>query len=182
MAKKAIEEKANAEHDKLLARIAELEQEKAEREKSAPRDERPYIDELTKIKERKDKAMQVGGITYKDIHDHKNIPLYHTNGLQIGKVVGPIHPGNSDDVFMLFKKAGIILSIDKPTNEAITRYKATAEFKKLEEGFNKRRTQKMKSKKDSEIDRLTKIIAVQAGVRAEDLNQIKRPEEVGSAR
>lgn len=176
------ENKAQEELLNLQNRIAELEAEKAERDRNAPSDQRPYIDELTKIKERKDKAMSVNGITYKDIHDHVNIPLYWTNGVHIGKMVGPIHPGNAEDVFMQFKKAGVILSLKKPTDEAIKNYKSTLEYKKLEDAFNKRRLQKLKSKKDSEIDRLTKLIALQSGVSPDKVNAIKGQEEVLSRR
>lgn len=182
MAKQTDEEKSKEELLSLQNRIAELEAEKSERDRNAPRDERAYIDELTKIKERKDRALQAGGITYKDIHDHVNIPLYHTQGIHIGKVVGPIHPGNAEDIFMQFKKAGVILSLNKPTDEAIRKYKSTLEYKKLEDVFNKRRLQKLKSKKDSEIDRLTKLIAMQQGVKMEDVNAIKSQEELVSRR
>lgn len=178
---KNLESKVNAEDElvALRAKVAQLEAEKAEAAKNNSSVENIYVDEILKMKE---KGRSAGEIKYKDIHDHKNVPLFHVNGLRIGKMVGPIHPGNVEDVFMTFKKAGIILSIRKPSEEQIAVYKATPEFKKLEDAFLKKREAKNRSKKTSEVERLTKLISQLSGIPADKLNDIKQPDEVGPAK
>lgn len=139
-----------------------------------------YFNEMREI--RKKGKSSVGRITYKDVHDHVNIPLYHTNGIQIGKIVGPVHPENAEQVFQRFSEIGIKLSIYKPTQEQIERYKATKEYKALELKFNNLRLLRMKSKKGSEIERLTKEIARLTGVPENQVVNIKQPDEVTNKR
>lgn len=165
----------------LRAKVELLEQEKLDREKeilAQGNGSGSYIKELQEIRKKNNKG--AGHIRYKDVHDHVNIPLYHTNGIQIGKVVGPIHPGNAEDVYLRFEAIGIRLSIYKPTKEQVERYKASDEFKKLWEAFDRKRKTKARSKKESEVERLTKEIAKMTGVSADKVNRIKAPDEVNS--
>lgn len=121
-------------------------------------------------------------ITYKDIHDHTNIGLYHTNGHNIGKLVGPVHPASAEEVFSRFHKVGIILSINKPTEQEIAEYKSCSEFKSADEAEKRRRASKTRSKKQTEIEKLTKEIATLAGLRKDQVVDIRKPEEVGAGR
>lgn len=120
-----------------------------------------------------------GHIQYKDTKDYVPVVMYQTNGADIGRMRGPFHPTNAEDAFMRFSKIGIILSVRKPTAEEIERYKQTDEYKRSSDEENKRRKLKDKSKKDSEVEKLTKAIASMANIPLDQVNQIKAQNEVG---
>lgn len=164
--------------ERLRERVAELEREKSSKPTSVV--ENHYLNELKEIRQKG--RSNAGGIQYKDVHDHINIPLYHLNGLRIGKVVGPIHPENAEQVFTRFAAIGIRLSIRQPTLEEIERYKETEEYKKLERDFQKVRQDREKSKRGSEVEKLTKAISKMVGIPEESVNQIRSPEEVSMKR
>lgn len=164
----------------LQAKVKQLEDEKAERDRVAlNQGNGGYAQELQVIQKKNSRG--AGNIAYKDIHDHVNIPLYHTNGLHIGKVVGPIHPGNALDVYQRFEGVGVKLSIYKPTAEQVERYKATKEWQDASVKFQQKRKLKDKSKKESEVERLTREIAKMSGVSPDKINRIKDRSEVNSA-
>lgn len=166
MAKKQIED--NEELLALRARVAELEAANSSKKSM-------YHDEIQAIKNSGN--VKTNSIQYKDIHDHKNIYLYHTNGLHVGKAVGPLHPTNAETAYGMFYKLGIVLSVRKPTLEEVERYKETDEYKKQRVAFIKDREAKQKSRKESEVEKLTKAISQMSGIHA--VNSIMRPEEVG---
>jgi len=175
--KDEIQAEEQNELEALRAKVAQLEEEKKEREeRELASGNSNLVKELQEI--RKNNKSGAGKITYKDIHDHVNIPLYHTNGLHIGKVVGPIHPGNAEDVYLRFQAIGVRLSIYKPTAEQIERHKQSKEYKEALAKFERKRKLKNKSKKESEVERLTQEIAKLTGVPANRINKIKSPEEI----
>lgn len=169
----SFEEKADVEKEQLRARIAELESKLNTKQPSG-------FEHLTEIERIRNvsKGSGAGRITYKDIHDHKNICLFHTNGFHIGKIVGPIHPANAEWAFLKFKDMGIVLSLKKPSDSEIAIYKQTDEYKKLEADFERRRNMAKRSKTPTEIDKLTNAISQMVGIKPGDVNQIKQPQEV----
>jgi hypothetical protein len=159
-----------AELEALRARVASLEEEKA----SGSDDK--YFREIQALKNAKNKG--VGNVEMKIIQDHKRISLWHISGHNIGKRVGPIHPASAEDTFTMFAHVGIKLSLNKPTEEQIEKYKESAEYKKAEAAEIKRRAGKNKSRKESEVERLTQAIAQMNGVRPSEVNRIKDESEV----
>jgi hypothetical protein len=137
-----------------------------------PSSGKTYYDELQSIRNKG--SVKTNSIEFKEVNDHKNIILYHTNGLRIGKMVGPIHPTNAEAAFSKFYELGIMLSSRKPTQEEIDLYKSGDEFKRLEAEFNSSLTNAPKS--NSEIEKLTEAIAKMTG--APVVNSIKTPAEM----
>ena len=123
-----------------------------------------------------------GHIQYKDTKDYVPVVMWQVNGIDVGRPRGPFHPTNAEDAFLRFSKIGIILSVRKPSVEDIEKYKATDEYKKLSVQEEKRRKLKDRSRKESEVEKLTKAIADMAGIDPKEVNRIKRPEEVGAKR
>ena len=169
----SFEEKANVENEQLRARVKELEAQINTKQPSGFE----HLGEIERIRTIS-KGQGAGRITYKDIHDHKNISLWHTNGFHIGKIVGPIHPSNAEWAFIKFKETGIILSLKKPSDSEIAIYKQTDEYKKLEAEFERRKKASARSKNPTEIDKLTNAISQMVGIAPGKVNQIKNPEEV----
>jgi hypothetical protein len=76
----------------------------------------------------------------------------------------------------MFEKAGIKLSLKKPSEEFIESYKQTAEYKASAKKEEARRERKNGSRKESEVEKLTKAVAKMAGGKIE--NSIKSQDEV----
>ena len=163
----------NKEKQELLARIAELE---AKQRAIEERNRRPAINHLEEMKQLRARGRDDSStIKYKDIHDHRNIRLYHTTGFHVGRAIGPIHPANAEETFQRFHEKGIILSIQRPTQEYIDWYKSTDEYKALAEKEKARRDGKISMSKENSIEKLTKAIG-------DVVNRIKSPQEVGVGR
>lgn len=160
----------NQELEALRAKVAQLES----KESSASDDK--YFREIQALKNAKNKG--VGNVEMKTIQDHKRISLWHVSGHNIGKRVGPIHPASAEDTFTMFANAGIKLSLNKPTEEFIANYKLSKEYKDAEEKEIKRRNMKQRSRKESEVERLTQAIAKMSGIKPNEVNRIKDESEV----
>lgn len=104
-----------------------------------------------------------GKIKMKVIDDHTNIRIYHTNGYHIGKFVGPLHPANAEVEMKRFARRGIMLSVDKPTDEEIEKYKTTDEYIRLAKAFDKVRSRKVKTKRTGEFEKLALAIEKLSG-------------------
>lgn len=162
-----------SQEEELIALRAKVEQ--LEREKESNSSDK-YLKEIQDLK----KAQQQGvdNIKFKPIHE-KLISLWHVSGHNIGKRVGPIHPGGAEDVFLQFSSVGIKLSMTKPTEAEIEAYKKTKEYKAAEEKEIKRRAAKNRSRGSNQIEKLTEAIAKSQGIRMDQVNRIKSQEEVG---
>lgn len=106
----------------------------------------------------KSKSVVSDKISMKIIDDHKNIALYHTNGFQIGKIVGPLHPHNARVEMERFARRGIILSTNEPSEEQKNAYYATDEYKRLKKAFDAGRARKVKSRGKEGFDKVVKAI------------------------
>ena len=107
--------------------------------------------------------------------DYVPMKLYHKNGPQMGKLVGPIHPDLAVDTYMRFAAKGIQLTIDKPTEAQIEAYYNTPEGQKYQKSEIARRVRRASTKKESEIVRLTKALEKQTGGKI--VNDIKAKDE-----
>lgn len=168
MAKKDILEQNELEL--LRNRVAQLE---AEKENGSDR----YLKEIQDLK--KSQTQGMNNVVIKPIQGDKHISLWHVSGHNIGKKVGPIHPSSAEDTFIAFSNAGIKLSMRKPTEEFIEEYKKSKEYKDSEVKEIKRRSAKERSKKESQIEKLTAAIAKSQGIDPSKLNSIKDRSEVG---
>lgn len=146
--------------EQLRARNAHLE--------SSANEDSKYLQEMQDLKAKGNSGLQT--IPYKEVSDVKYISLWHISGHNIGKRVGPIHPGAAEDTFLMFRKAGVRLSSKQPTPEFIAKYKETAEYKNAAEKERVRREAK-KGKKGN-IDKLIEAIAKDRGVSASEVVQI----------
>ncbi len=156
--------------DALRAKVAEL-----EAKESSSSDEK-YFREIQALKNAKNKG--VGNVEMKTIQDHKRISLWHVSGHNIGKRVGPIHPASAEDTFTAFANVGIKLSLNKPTEEFIESYKQGKEYKEAETKEIKRRATKNRSRKESEVEKLTQAISKMTGIASTEVNRIKDESEV----
>jgi len=170
--KQDLEIKEN-EKEALLARIAELEAEKKSR------DEVSRISPVNHLEEMRQMRMhgqdESGSIKYKDIHDHRNIRLWHTTGREVGRCLGPIHPANAEQTFERFYAKGIVLSIRRPSDEQVALYKETSQYKALMVKEEARREAKKTLSKENSIDKLTKAIT-------DNANFLKLRPEVSTAK
>lgn len=155
----------------LRNRVADL-----EREKEANSSEK-YLKEIQDL--RKSQTQGLNNVTIKPIQSDKHISLWHVSGHNIGKRVGPIHHASAEETFLSFAKVGIKLSMTRPTEEFIENYKKSKEYKDFEAKEIKRRDTKNRSKKESQIEKLTQAIAKSQGVDPNTLNSIKQQHEVG---
>ena len=157
---KEIKEDANLKELELLrARVATLEAEKRV----------PVVNPFNEIQQMRVRGQDdAGAIKYKDIHDHRNIRLWHTNGREVGRSIGPIHPANAETAYLTFAQKGIILSVRKPTAEQIERYKETDEYKSLAKIEAVRRESKKTMSKENSVDKLTAAVAKLAGIPIEN--------------
>ena len=167
MAKKDVLEQNELEL--LRNRVAQLE---AEKENGSDR----YLKEIQDLK--KSQTQGMNNVVIKPIQGDKHVSLWHVSGHNIGKKVGPIHPASAEDTFIAFASAGIKLSMRKPTEEFIENYKKSKEYKDFEAKEIKRREQKNRSKKESQIEKLTAAIAKSQGIDPKKLNSIKDEHEV----
>lgn len=131
-----------------------------------------YFNELRNIQKVGEKTK--GEITYKDIH-HPTVTLWRKDG----KRIGPLHPANAETTFQRFYDVGVLLSMKKPTDEDIAKYKLTPEWKKIESALVAKRKLREKSKKPDQIQKLAEVLQNQFGVGKADINNIKKLEEVG---
>lgn len=115
-------------------------------------------------------------ITVREFKDYVPIRLYHVSGANYGKLVGPMHPDGAEDAFMRFASKGITLSINKPTAEQIEAYRNDPKNAEIFGKEVKRRESRNRSRKESEVDRLTKAVGSLAGSRI--TNTIKDRSEV----
>ena len=153
----------------LRSRLAEIETRNKMLEEQA---KIPRIDHLGEMRQMREQGKNDANvIKYKDIHDHRNIRLWHTNGREVGRSVGPIHPANAEETFQRFATKGVILSISRPSQESIDRYKSTEEYKSLMRIEEARRESKKTMSRENSVDKLTAAIAKLAGVPIE--NSIK---------
>ena len=162
----------NEELSALRKKVSELESNQSNKNSNTDPG-RTFFSELEAIK-RKGKNSS-GEIKYKEIDDHKNIPLWRKDG----KMIGPIHPANAERTFKDFFNLGILLSVTKPTEKEIEEYKKTDEYIKWKEKQDKLNEQNRKSLKGNAIEKMTEQIAKIVGVKTSEVNKLKRPEEVG---
>lgn len=182
MNKKTMQEENAA----LKNRIAMLEEEKSihqvgpsfGRTESA---EHRYSKEVQGLKKLSHKS-KPDTIYYKEVDDHKNIKLWHTNGLRIGKAVGPLHPDNAVFALDEFFKNGILLSVTRPTEEQVSEYKKSEEYAKFRTAFDSDRKKRLQSRKESEVEKLTKAIATSMGVKPSEVNKLVSPENLAMAK
>lgn len=160
----AEDENASPELLELRAKVAALEAEKEDREKS---DENSYIKEIEFLR-RKSKT-GLNEIKFKEIAP-ETISLWHVSGHNVGKRVGPVMFEQGEETYLRFRLVGIKLSVQKPSEEWIAKYKQTPEYKKAAEAEIKRRSGKDSSRKGSEVDKLTKAIATMTGIAADKVN------------
>ncbi len=154
----------------LRSRVAELEKEKQDRDENSEDD---YMKEIIQLR-RKSKT-SLNEIKYKEIAP-ETISLWHVSGHNVGKRVGPVMLEQGEETYLRFRTAGIKLSAKRPTEEWIARYKETEEYKKSEAAEIHRRSYKDRSRKESEVDKLTKAVATMAGIPANKLNSIAASE------
>lgn len=150
-----------------------LRQQLADAEKLTPALGDSLATEIKKIRQ-KGKA-SANSIVVTEHHDHKNISLWTKDG----KRIGPMHPENAIQALNRFADIGIALSADQPTAAQIEAYKQTAEYKSRATKEAKRRTEKDKSRRSGQMDRLSAEIAKMSGTTVEAINHILRASEVG---
>jgi hypothetical protein len=137
------------------------------------------IGDIDQIRERSQKnASTTGHITYKEIRSYIPMSLYHQNGFHIGKKVGPMHPSNAVETAVRFKNIGIILGVNPPSQRRIDEYKQTEEYKALKIEKDKEFAAANRSRKESEIEKLTKQVAKLAGISQSEVVSIKRQDDV----
>jgi hypothetical protein len=120
-----------------------------------------------------------GGLTYKHFTDHKKVVLWHTNGIHIGKKVGPLHPDSLENTFDRFKAKGVILSPNQPTAEQVSAYMKTEEYKGLEKKLRTTKAMRFKGPETKEdIKRLTDAMVRIAGMNPKDVVSLKPQEAV----
>lgn len=137
------------------------------------------IGDIDQIREKADKfASKTGHITYKEIRGYIPISLYHLNGVHIGKRVGPIHPANAVETAVRFKNIGVTLGVNPPSAKRVAEYMETEEYKVAKARFDKERDSANRSRKESEIEKLTKQISKLADIPRSQVVSIKNQEDV----
>ena len=169
---KAVEFDKEVEIATLRNRVAELEA----RESAEIVQDGNLTKEMQQLRKVKDNGLNE--IKYEE-NFPKTLFLWHVSGHNVGKRVGPIHTTNAEQTFMNFSDAGIRLSLNRPSEAWIEKYKETQEYKTAAEIERKRRAGKNRSTKANETERLIAIIAKQQGVDPKTLVDIKEPQEVG---
>lgn len=155
----------------LNLKIAELEARQPDPKMSR------YMNEMGLINKEVNKS-RPDKIDIKEFADHKNISLWVTSGINIGKRIGPLHPENAKRTFDLFWKLKMPLSATRPTAEAIAEYKLTDEYKSALKAHETKRTLKDKSKKGAALEKIIKEMAKMTGQNAEALTKILSPGEI----
>lgn len=129
--------------------------------------------EIKKIRQKgKSSANQ---IVVHERHDHKNVSLWTRDG----KRIGPLHPDNAIQTLQRFADLGIQLTADMPTEEEISAYKETDEYKEAARREDKRRTLKNKSRRSGQMEKLAAEIAKMSGTTVDAINSILKASEVG---
>lgn len=159
----------------LRGRVAQLEQEKKDAEEVAGSSDNAYMKEMNDL--RKAKSNGLNEIKVKEFSP-KTVRLWHVSGHNVGKCVGPIDANNAEETFLRFAFFKIRLSLTRPSDAWIEKYKQTEEYKVSAEIERKRRARKNGTAKTSELDKLIRLQAKQLGIKPEDLNQIMDPTEV----
>lgn len=155
-----------AELSRLRQRVADLETEKLAQSDS---EHGSYMKEMENLRKAKGKGLNE--IQVKEISP-KTVSLWHISGHNIGKRVGPINAELAEETFLRFSFFKIRLSLSRPSEEFIAKYKQTPEYKAFAAAEVKRRAGKSFSRKESEVEKLTNAIATMQGVKPDQLNQI----------
>lgn len=163
----------------LRSKVAQLEQEKRDAEKAADLSEGSYVKEMEGL--RKAKAQGLNEIKVKEIAP-KTVSLWHVSGHNVGKRVGPIDANNAEETFLRFAFFKIRLSLTRPTEQWIANYKNTDEYKIAEKLEIDRRNRKKGTTKESEVEKLTKLMAKKWGMDIKDINGILPQEAVAGLR
>lgn len=175
---KSAELEAQSKEDELIslrAKVADMEAAR-EAEQKQHLEAGSYTAELENLRKNVGKG-GLNEIKYKEIVPPM-VSLYHVSGHNVGKRVGPLMAELAEETFLRFRFFKIKLSSTKPTEKWIEEYKKTDEYKKAEAAEIKRRAGKNKSRKESEVEKLTAAIAKMQGVDAKTLNSIIPQEEV----
>jgi hypothetical protein len=128
--------------------------------------------EMKKIRQRG--KIGASTIVIRETCDYTPVSLWNKEGKQLG----PMHPDNAVQTLNRFADIGVVLTVDKPTPEQIAAYKETPEYKVLLAKETKRRATKEKSRRTGQMEKITDLMVKLYGVTPEQLNSIKRPEEV----
>lgn len=163
--------------DELLAlrnRVAELEAEKKLAEEQATQADGTYVKELESL--RKAKSQGLNEIKVKEIAP-KTVSLWHVSGHNVGKRVGPIDANNAEETFLRFAFFKIRLSMTKPTEEWIAKYKQTEEYKISAKLEAERRARKAGTAKETAMDKLIKLQARQLGIDPKELSMEILPQD-----
>jgi hypothetical protein len=112
--------------------------------------------------------VSTGGIPYKEIDDHKNIPLY----TMLNKKIGPMHPANARITMERFYNAGYPLFVNPRTPEQVEEYKKTDIYKKREAARQADRSRKMGKKPMAQLEKFAKIIAKETNRSVKDLTEV----------
>lgn len=153
----------------LRNQVANLEREKQEQAEAGDK----YLREVQEIRRAKKGGMN--NVEIRPLKDYR-ISLWHTSGHNIGKRVGPIDPELAEATMLEFAGVGIKLSIHRPTEEFINKYKLSTEYKVAAEKEFKRRSAKNKSRKESQVEKLSNAIEKLTGIKG--VNSIKDQSEV----
>lgn len=94
-------------------------------------------------------------IPYREIDDHKNIPLY----TELNKVIGPMHPANAKQTMERFYAAGYPLFTMPRTPEQIEAYKQTDRYKKRQALRDREQARKHNKKPGVQIEKFARTIA-----------------------
>jgi len=168
-------------------KLKRLEQENQELKElqsaKAPSDDlSKYMSDINFLNKSKIDNSGANKIVVQDISDHKNISLW----TKWGKRVGPLHPNNAEYTYrkfynqaqgqgMSWKK----LLVKQPTEQEVSVWLESEEGKSWSEMIKLDRKRKDKTKKKSEADKIVKAMAQQWGVKTEEVNSIRKPQEVG---
>ena len=112
--------------------------------------------------------VDAGKITIQDISDHKNVSLW----TKWGKRVGPQHPHNAKYAYHKFRKMGVILRTEKPTEKEIQAYYKTPEYLNWRKAEDVRREKKSRSRKKGQVDRILNAMVTMTGMDKEALVSI----------
>lgn len=164
-----------AELEALRNRVAELEQQKKDAELAAGETLGSYVKEMDGLRKAKSKGLN-------EIKVKENFPeyvsLWHVSGHNVGKRVGPIDANNAEYTFLVFAFFKIRLSMTKPTEDWIERYKQTEEYKISANKEADRRARKAGTAKESEVEKLTRAIAKMQGIDPDKVNALLPQDQV----
>jgi len=165
-------EKLVAENQKLIQQIESMKLTQVDDNPVASR----YLNEINKIK--KVARVDTDKIKVKEFTDHKNISLW----TKWGKRIGPLHQTNALAALQRFFALGIMLSVDRPTQEQIDSYNESPEGQKRIAEFKRVREMKDASKKKGNLEKLIKQMAEQYGVAMESIAGLLSPDKIKSVK